>query len=210
MVGLSIASKLVEVGHDVMMGSRSPDNETAAEWVASIGKRASQGTFADAAAHGELLFNCTGGLVSVDAIGSARREDLAGKTLVDVANALDRSSGSPAVQVSPTDSLAERIQREFPETRVVKALNTMNHLVMVDPARVPGEHVVFVCGDDDSAKAEVGELLESFGWPRERIVDLGDLSAARGTEAYVALWVRLWGVMGTGDFNIGVLRPQSG
>jgi predicted dinucleotide-binding enzyme len=206
MVGQAIATKLVELGHDVMIGSRTADNEKAAEWVADAGEGASQGTFADAAAHGELLFNCTGGLVSLDALGSVRPEDLAGKTLVDVANALDRSSGQIGVLVSPTDSLAERIQRAFSDARVVKALNTMNCQVMVDPARVPGEHDVFVCGNDDSAKREVRDLLESFGWAPENIIDLGDLSAARGAEAYVALWIRLRGTIGSPDFNIRVVR----
>ena len=206
MVGEAIATKLVELGHDVMMGSRTADNEKAATWVAAAGEGASQGTFADAAAHGELLFNCTGGTVSLEALGSVRPEDLAGKTLVDVANQLDRSSGGPTVLVSPTDSLAEQIQRTFPDARVVKALNTMNCRVMVDPARVPGEHHVFVCGDDDAAKRQVVELLESFGWPSEHILDLGDLSAARGTEAYVALWIRIWGVVGSPDYNIRVVR----
>jgi 8-hydroxy-5-deazaflavin:NADPH oxidoreductase len=205
-VGSALATKLVELGHDVMMGSRSADNEKAAEWVASAGERASQGTFADAAAHGELLFNCTGGLVSVEAIGSARPQDLAGKTLVDVANALDHSSGGPVVVLSPTDSVGEQIQRAFPEARVVKTLNTMNCRVMVDPGRVSGEHDVFVCGNDGAAKSEVVELLQSFGWRPEHIVDLGDISAARGTEAYVAFWIRLWGTVGSGDFNIRVAR----
>ena len=206
MVGTAIATKLVELGHEVMMGSRTPDNQTAAEWVASAGRRASQGTFADAAAHGELIFNCCGGTVSVEAIGTARPEDFAGKTLVDVANALDHSSGRATVLVSPADSLGEQIQRAFPEARVVKALNTMNCHVMVDPARVPGEHDVFVCGNDEAAKDQVVALLESFGWPSERILDLGDISAARGTEAYVALWLRLWGAVGSGEFNIRVVR----
>jgi predicted dinucleotide-binding enzyme len=205
MVGTTLATKLVELGHEVMLGSRTPDNAKAAEWVASAAEGASQGTFADAAAHGELLFNCTGGLVSVEAIGSARQEDLAGKTLVDVANPLERSPAGPVVLVSPTDSLGEQIQRAFPETRVVKALNTMNCLVMVDPARVAGDHNVFVCGNDDEAKSQVAGLLGEFGWPRERILDLGDITAARGTEAYVALWIRLRGLVGSGDFNIGVV-----
>jgi predicted dinucleotide-binding enzyme len=146
MVGRTIATKLVELGHEVMLGSRTAENETAAEWVEATGAGASQGTFADAAPFGELLFNCCGGLVSVEAIGSARPEDLAGKTLVDVANPLDLSSASPAVLVDPTDSLGEQIQRAFPEARIVKALNTVDRNVMVHPARVHGEHDVFVCG----------------------------------------------------------------
>jgi 8-hydroxy-5-deazaflavin:NADPH oxidoreductase len=206
MVGTTLATKLVELGHEVMLGSRTPDNEKAAEWVASAGEGASQGTFADAAAHGELLFNCCGGLVSMEAIGSARPEDLAGKTLVDVANPIDTSSGSPTVVVSAGDSLGEQIQRTFVATRVVKALNTVNCKVMVDPGRIPGEHDVFLCGNDADAKAEVAELLQTFGWPRERIVDLGDITAARGTEPYLAFWIRLRVAAGTSDVNIKVVR----
>jgi predicted dinucleotide-binding enzyme len=207
MVGRTIATKLVELDHEVMMGSRSADNETAAGWVATAGAGASQGTFADAAALGELVVNCTAGAASLDALAAAGAENLAGKTLLDVANSLDFSQGRPpALGVCNTDSLGEQIQRAFPAARVVKALNTMNCEVMVEPARVPGEHDVFVCGDDDDAKARVTRLLESFGWPAERIVDLGGISSARGTEMYVALWVRLAGTLGTGHFNIRVVR----
>lgn len=206
MVGKSIATKLVSLDHEVMMGSRTADNEAGAEWVAAAGSGASHGTFADAAAFGELLFNCTSGAASVEALSSADAEDLVGKTLVDVANPLDFSQGMPpSLLVSNTDSLAERIQRAFPDARVVKALNTMNHEVMVDPAKVPGSHNVFVCGNDESAKTKAVELLHSFGWPADDIVDLGDLSAARGTEAYLLLWLRLWGTFQTGHLNIKVV-----
>jgi predicted dinucleotide-binding enzyme len=207
MVGIAIGTKLVELGHDVMMGSRSADNERAGEWVASAGARASQGTFADAAAHGELIFNCTAGEASLEAIGSARPGDLEGKTLVDVSNPLDHSRGMPpGLFTSTFDSLGEQIQRAHPDTRVVKALNTVNCEVMVDPGRVPGEHDVFVCGDDEAAKAAVVELLRSFGWPPGHVIDLGDITAARGTEAYLMLWIRLWGALGTGHFNVRVVR----
>jgi 8-hydroxy-5-deazaflavin:NADPH oxidoreductase len=206
-VGRSIAGKLVSIGHEVMLGSRTADNENAERWVSETGAGASQGTFADAAAYGELLFNCTSGDGSVPALQSARPEDLAGKTLVDVSNALDFSQGRPpSLFVCNTDSLGEQIQRAFPELKVVKSLNTMNHEVMVEPEKVPGDHEVFVCGNDDAAKAQVVELLQGFGWPAERVVDLGDLSAARGTEAYVILWLRLWGAFGTPHVNIQVRR----
>jgi predicted dinucleotide-binding enzyme len=207
MVGKAIATKLVGLGHEVMMGSRTADNEEAAEWVAAAGSGASQGTFADAAGFGELLFNCTAGAGSLDALSSAGSASLAGKVLIDVANPLDFSQGMPpTLFVSNTDSLAEQIHRAFPETKVVKALNTMNCEVMVDPAKVPGAHDVFVSGNDEAAKAKVRELLESFGWPADRIVDLGDISSARGTEMYLALWLRLWGAVQTGYFNIKVVR----
>jgi predicted dinucleotide-binding enzyme len=207
MVGRAIATKLADLGHEVKMGSRTAANESAAEWVASAGAGASQGTFADAAAHGELVFNCTAGEASLAALESAGAENLAGKVLVDVSNALDHSRGMPpGLFTSSFDSLGEQIQRAFPDTRVVKALNTVNCEVMVEPSKVPGEHDVFQCGDDEAAKARVVELLQSFGWPAESVVDLGDLSSARGMEAYLLLWIRLWGALGTGHFNVRVVR----
>jgi 8-hydroxy-5-deazaflavin:NADPH oxidoreductase len=192
-VGTTIAGKLRELGHDVLIGSRTAGENAV--------------PFADAAAHGELVFNCTNGNASLDALSAAGAENLAGKVLVDVANALDFSQGRPPlVGVSTGDSLGEQIQRAFPEARVVKALNTVNANVMVDPGVVPGEHDLFISGNDEQAKAQVAELLQSFGWPAERILDLGDITAARAQELYVTLWVRLIGVAGGASFNIRVVR----
>jgi 8-hydroxy-5-deazaflavin:NADPH oxidoreductase len=192
-VGTTIAGKLRELGHDVLIGSRSAGEDAV--------------PFADAAAHGELVFNCTNGNASLDALGAAGAENLAGKVLVDVANVLDFSQGRPPlVGVSTGDSLGERIQRAFPEARVVKALNTVNANVMIDPGVVPGEHDLFLSGNDEQAKAQVAELLQSFGWPAERILDLGDITAARAQELYVTLWVRLMGVTEGAAFNIRVVR----
>jgi len=207
MVGSTIAIKLVALGHEVMMGSRAAGNEAARAWVESAGPGASEGTFADAAAFGELVVNCTAGTHSLDALAAAGAGNLAGKVLIDVANPLDFSRGMPpTLSVCNTDSLGEQIQRAFRETKVVKALNTINCLVMVDPGRVPGEHDLFVAGNDEGAKAQVGELLESFGWPAERIVDLGDITAARGTEMYLLFWLRLRSTVQSGDFNIKLVR----
>jgi predicted dinucleotide-binding enzyme len=206
-VGRTIGSKLVQLGHEVTMGSRSADNESATGWASEAGENAAHGTFEEAAAAGELVFNCTAGGASLDALAAAGADNLSGKLLVDVTNPLDFSAGfPPSLSVMGDDSLAEQIQRANPDARVVKTLNTMNCEVMVDPGRVPGDHDVFVCGDDEGARAEVSELLQSFGWAPESIVDLGELSAARGTEAYVLLWVRLYGAFGTGDLNIKVVR----
>lgn len=207
MVGTTIATKLVELGHDVLMGSRTANNEAAAEWAAGAGSQAGQGTFADAAAHGELVFNCTAGAGTLEALGMAGAQNLADKTVIDVANPLDFSQGMPpSLVVSNTDSLGEQIQRAFPDARVVKALNMVKHEVMVEPSKVPGEHDLFICGNDDNAKAEVAAVLRSFGWPAASIHDLGDLSAARGMEAYLLLWLRFWGAFGTGHLNIRVVR----
>ena len=206
MVGSAIAGKLVSRGHEVRMGSRTASNEKAAAWVSAAGKGASQVTFADAAAFGEIVFNCTSGAGSVDAVRAAEAQNLRGKVLVDVANPLDFSKGMPpTLFVSNDDSLAERIQAALPEAKVVKALNTINANVMVNPGRVPGETDVFVCGNDAGAKAQVIRILkEEFGW--KTVIDLGDLTAARGTESYLHLWLRIMGALKTADFNVKVVH----
>jgi predicted dinucleotide-binding enzyme len=110
----------------------------------------------------------------------------------------------PSLFVCNTDSLGETIQRTYPELRVVKALNTMNCQIMADPARVPGMHHVFVSGNDAAAKDQVKKLLASFGW--RDIIDLGDITTARGTEQMLPIWIRLWGALGTADFNFAIVR----
>lgn len=206
-VGRAIGTRLAELGHEVRMGSRTADNGAATAWAEEVGERASHGTFADAAAFGELLVNATSGAASVEAIGAAAPGDLAGKVLLDIANPLDFSSGfPPTMSIKDTDSLAETIQRAFPELRVVKSLNTMTADVMVRPSQLGGSHDVFVSGDDDDAKTSVTALLEEIGWPGGDIVDLGDLSTARGTEMYLPLWLRLMTAQGTPAFNIKVVR----
>jgi predicted dinucleotide-binding enzyme len=191
-VGRTIAGKLRELGHDVLVGPRSAGDDAV--------------PFADAAAHGELVFNCTAGTASLQALEAAGADNLAGKVLVDVSNPLDFSQGMPPrLTVCNDDSMGEQIQRTFPDANVVKALNTVNANVMVDPASVPGEHNMFVSGNDEGAKAQVTELLRGFGWPAERILDLGDLTAARGQEMYLPLWLRLMRAGGPA-FNIHVAR----
>ena len=137
---------------------------------------------------------------------AAGAENLGGKLLIDVANALDFSEGfPPTLAVCNTDSLGEQIQREFPKARVVKTLNTMNASMMVSPASLAaGDHTVFVCGDDAGAKGEVKLLLESIGW--SDIVDLGDITSARGTEMVLPIWVRLLDAVDSPNYNIKIVR----
>ena len=159
-VGMTLAGKLRELGHDVRVGSRDGSK--------------GDGSFAEVAAHGELVLNCTAGTASLEALEQAGEDNLRDKVLIDVANPLDFSGGfPPRLSVCNDDSLAERIQRRFPEARVVKTLNTVGAPVMVEPGIVPGEHVIFVAGDDPVAKEQVIALLESIGWPRNRVLDLG-------------------------------------
>lgn len=206
-VGQTLGSKLVSLGHEVRLGAREPRNKRAVDWAAEVGGLASEGSFADAAEFGEFVINATAGVASVEALTAAGERNLAGKVLIDVANSLDLSHGfPPRLAVANDDSLGEQIQRAFPEARVVKTLNTMTADVMVDPARVPGAHVVFVSGDDPSAKADVLGLLMSFGWPRDGVVDLGGIMTARGAEMYVALWLRVMTATGSPYFNINIVR----
>jgi len=189
------------------MGSRTATNEKAAAWVKKAGKGAGQGTFADAARHGEIVFNCTAGTASVEALKAAGADALKGKVLLDIANPLDFSKGMPPrVLVGPDDSLGEQIQRAFPDTKVVKTLNTVNCMLMVDANRVAGgDTTMFVAGNDAGAKGRVTEILRGwFGW--KHVLDLGDISASRGLEAYLAIWVRMWGALQVGDFNVKVVK----
>jgi 8-hydroxy-5-deazaflavin:NADPH oxidoreductase len=206
MVGSTLAKKFAELGHEVRMGARDAKNPKAEAWAKSAGPKASHGAFADAAAFGEIVFNCTNGAGSLDALAAAGAENLRGKILVDVANPLDFSRGMPPfLFAGNTDSLAERIQEAFPEARVVKALNTVNASVMVNPGLVPGASDVFVCGNDAAAKGEVTRILKEWlGW--QVVVDLGDISGARGTESYLLLWLRLWGAFQTANLNVHVVH----
>ena len=201
-VGQTVGAKLVAMGHDVMMGARAADNEKVLGFAQHTGGKA--GTFADAAAHGEMVINGTRGDTSLGML-SALASELKGKILLDVSNPLDFSHGYPPhLTVSNTDSLAEQIQRALPETFVVKSLNTVNCAVMIEPSRVPGHHTVFVSGNDARAKGRVMDFLRSLGWVS--IIDLGDITSARAAEQLLPLWVRLFGVLGTADFNIAVMK----
>ena len=201
-VGQTVGSTLVALGHDVMMGARAADNDKVLGFASRTGGKA--GTFADAAAHGEMVFNATRGDTSL-ALLSRLGDELRGKVLLDVANPLDFSAGYPPhLTVSNTDSLADQIQRALPETFVVKSLNTVTAQVMVEPSLVPGQHTVFVSGNDQRAKGRVMDLLRSLGW--SSIIDLGDISSARAAEQLLPLWVRLSGKLGTGLFNIAVMK----
>ena len=216
-VGRTIAGKLSELGHVVVVGTRDPQATVARTESDAMGNppySAWQGEnpavrlapFAEAAAFGELVVLATSGSGALDALTRAGAENLAGKVLLDISNPLDGSQGfPPTLFVKDTDSLAEQLQRAFPAVRVVKSLNTMTAAVMVDPGRVSGgEHSVFVSGDDEEAKRTVASLLEDFG--HTDVIDLGDLSTARGAEMYLPLWLRLMGSLGTPFFNIKVVR----
>ncbi len=205
MVGTTLASKLAALGHDVKLGAREADNPKAAAWASKAGKGASQGAFADAAKFGEIVFSCTLGTAALDALRAAGKDNLKGKVLVDVSNPLEFVGGAARLTTPPGVSLGEQVQKEFPEAKVVKALNTVNANIMVAPERAGGESDLFIAGNDAGAKEKVSALLRDFGW--KRIHDLGGIAAARGTEAYLLFWLAVSAALKNYDFNVRVVKP---
>jgi hypothetical protein len=202
-IAQGLSARLAELGHHVVIGTRDADKLRG--WQSS-NQRVLIGTFADTAAHGDWVINATNGAGTLSALTMAGEENLADKILIDVSNPFDFSNGfPPSLTVFGRDSLAEQIQRAFPLARVVKTLNTVTARVMTHPLEVAnGDHHVFISTNDADAKTQVTELLRTFGWIH--IFDLGDLSTARGTEAYLLLWVRLYGAMNTGMINVKVMK----
>jgi len=220
-VGLTLASRLTGLGHDVMLGTRNADETSVRntkdnyggpsfmEWHA-LNIQVKLGTFSQAASFGELIINATQGANTINALNIAGEGNLMNKVLIDVTNPLDFSKGMPPTllpELCNTNSLGEEIQRLFPKTKVVKALNTMWCGLMVDPAMIGnGNHNVFICGNNTDAKLKVKELLQQFGWNQQDIVDLGDITAARGTEMILPLWLRIMGSVGSGAFNFKIVK----
>jgi len=202
--GQTIGSKLVELGHDVMLGSRDEANPRAVAWAHEEGHNALYGTFMNAAEFGEIIFNCTLGAASLDALQLAGARNLKGKILIDTANPFDRSTDTWTLTVCNTDSLGEQIQRAFPDTKVIKTLNTVNTNVIVDPNKLIEKTAVFVSGNDIEAKSTVVRILkEWFGW--REVIDLGDITTSRSVEMYMMLWHDLRKVIASKRFNIKIV-----
>lgn len=219
-VGRTLAGRLAGLGHDVAVGTRDVRKTLAVDEAGASGTppyrdwqqehpTAQLLSFRGAAAFGEIVLNAVNGMNALAAMRSIGADTLAGKVLLDLALPLDLSDGfPPSLVIANTDSLSEQIQSALPDTRVVKSLNTVYMAVMVDPARVPGDHNLFLSGNDAQAKQVVRELLQQFGWPAERLLDLGGLETARGVEMYSGLFFSLHGRLGTFDFNIAVTHAD--
>lgn len=218
-VGQVISNRLAGLGHSVTIGTRDVNKTLArtdkdaygnppfAEWHKQ-NNSVHLKNYVEAAAASEIIFNCTQGQSSVEALKQAG--NLNGKIIIDIANPLDFSKGMPPI-LTPgnTDSLGELIQRTFPEAKVVKALNTMNCYLMVNPAALAGDHNVFVSGNDASAKTTAKEILKSFGWKESNMIDLGDITSARGTEQLLPIWIRLYGALKNPMFNFKIVVGQA-
>ena len=222
-VGQTLAGRLSGLGYDVMIGTRNVEDTQSrtsgdayggppfSKWHES-NNQVKLGTFAEVSEFGEMLINATQGINSINVLDMAGEANLKGKVLIDVSNPLDFSKGMPPVLLPGlcnVNSLGEEIQKTFPGAKVVKALNTMWCGLMVNPAMIAGgDHNVMICGNDPEAKAKVTGLLKQFGWSTGSIIDLGDITASRGTEMILPLWLRVMGTVGNGAFNFKVVTSQ--
>ena len=212
-VAQTLGTKLVELGHDVVLGTRDPQKldekknmaGTLNEWLAAVKNKAKVVTFKEAAAHGELLINATHGQISVEALKMAEADKVGPKVLIDTANELDFSGKGFPVLASGARSVALNLQNAFPNLKVVKSLNTITAPLMVNPKALKGgDHTIFMAGNDSGAKTKVGELLKSFGWTD--ILDLGDIQAAHGPEMMMGMWLVLYMSMKNGMIGVKIQR----
>ncbi len=205
MVGQTIGNKLVSLGYEVMMGSRTRDNEKALQFVKNNGKGASNGTFEEAVKFGELIFLCTKGEATLDILKLAGPANFTGKTVADISNPLDFSKGMPpSLFICNTNSLGEEVQKTLPGAHVVKTLNIVNCEVMVQPGKSGGNPTMFMSGNDAGAKNNIKSILNQFGW--EDIIDLGDITTARGTEMMLPIWLRTYMATGNGYIGFKIVR----
>ena len=209
MVGRAVAVGLANLGLDVVIGTRHPDASLARTGAEDFGTWAAMhsqigvATYAQASRDAVVVVNALNGSVSVAGVRAAEIAD--GTVLLDIANPLDHSGDLPALFVCNNDSLGEQLQRAFPGLRVVKTLNTMTAAAMVEPHLIAdGDFTTFVSGNDDAAKAQVMSLLGSLG--HQDVIDVGDITTARGTEAMMLLWIQLMGPLGAPYFTWKVAR----
>ena len=177
-VGQFLGGGFASKGHDVEIGSRTPDKPELQEWMKSTKGKVSTGTFAEAAAHGEILvIACLGDAVE-EVIELAGKQNISGKLLIDTTTTLDFSKGMPpGLFLGVTDSLGERIQRLLPDAKVVKCFNTVGHVTMVNPKMKEGMPDMIICGNDEGAKMTVVGILRDVGWNEP--IDVGGIDGAR-------------------------------
>ncbi|MFD5162227.1 NADPH-dependent F420 reductase [Streptomyces hawaiiensis] len=203
-VARALAHGWSAAGHDVLLGSRKPGERT------DLGLPVAG--LDEAAAHAEALVNATPGTVSLDLLHSIGAPALAGTLLIDVGVGLSDDFTELA---HPNSSLAEQIQRAFPDTPVVKTLCTMDSTAMTAPDSLAGPTTVFLSGDDPQAKRTTGRLLTDLGWPSSSQLDIGGITTARGQEHFALLFMGIAHGLDSHTFNIrvvpraqAVLRPS--
>lgn len=203
-VGRALAHGFVTLGYETKLGAREAGNAKAAEWLAAHAGLGSVGTFADAAAFGDVIVVATLGTVLPEVAAAAGPANFAGKVVIDTTNPLDTSRGfPPGLAISGPDSGGETLQRALPGARVVKAFNTVNNSLMFQPRFDDGQPAMLIAGNDAEAKATVTRILAEFGWPA---LDLGDIVSARWLEAMCLAWCMVGLATGRWDHAFKVVH----
>jgi predicted dinucleotide-binding enzyme len=203
-VGRRLAAGFHSRGHNVMIGSRDPSKPELREWLSGDGAGIEAGTFAESAAHGELLALAVLGDAAAEAIADAGPENFSGKVVIDAMNPLDFSAGfPPKLSIAGEDSLGEQVQRALPDAKVVKAFNTIGNPYFVDPVFGEGQPTMLIAGNDGDGKRIVGDVLADFGWPDP--VDIGGIEGSRELEAICIVWVKIGGARGAWDHGFKLL-----
>jgi predicted dinucleotide-binding enzyme len=185
-VGKTLANGFLKHGHDVMRGSREPDK--LADWKKEAGAKASTGTFADAAKLADVVVLAVKGTAAESALDLAGAANLAGKVVIDATNPIANEppeNGVIRYFTGPNDSIMERLQKKFPQAKLVKAFNSVGSALMVNPDFGGTKPTMFICGDDSGAKEQVKAILDQFGWETE---DMGGVKSARAIEPLCMLW----------------------
>ena len=205
-VAQEIGSKLIKLGHEVKLGSRDAKNEKALNWAKKNGAKATVGTFAEAAAFGERIFNCVQGIHAIEAITSAGPDKFKDKILIDISNPYNYKDGHISLdpKYSGNTCLGQEIQKFLPKTKVVKTLNYLGFNLMTNPGSLSEPITGFYCGNDNKSKEEVNKILHDFGWTDT--FDLGDISMSRYTEMLGAFWVPVYGKLGNMDWGFKLVR----
>ena len=216
-----MAENLSRLGHEVYMGTRNVANSREKSTPDAMGNpgvgvwirkhpEVQLATFREALEKGgDLVIFAMQGMAAMNVLEEIGEEALRGKIMLDISNPLDFSQGfPPTLSMCNTESLGEKIQERFPELKVVKGLNTISSHLMGNPGLLEGDHLLFICGNDEGAKDEIRALLKSFGWESRNIIDLGDITASRGTEMLLPLYLRLLGKFQTPLFNFSISRAK--
>ena len=207
-VGQTLGQGFANLGHQVLLGSRTPARGKIKAWLAEAGENASAGTFKAAAAFGEVIILAVNWFGLENALKLAGPENFNDKPVIDCTNPIRFSAnGPPVLALGYTDSAGETVQRRLPAARVVKAFNTIEVALMVKPDFPAGPPTTFICGNNAAAKAITRRFLKDFGW---EVSDVGDITAARYLEPLAMVWILHALNTGSANHAFKLLRKLSG
>lgn len=210
-VGRKLGDGLIEIGHEVKIGTRDPNKEQIVQWLRNHGngekQKASVGSFTEAASFEDMVIIATqwDGTINAIKMADSATKNFAGKIVIDVTNPLDFSKGMPPkLAVGHTDSAGETVQRLLPDAKVIKTFNIVGNPHMVHPDFPCGPPTMFICGNDEEAKKMIMDsILTPFGW---ETIDIGGIEGARLLEPLAMLWITYYFRTNNGNHAFKLLR----